>query len=132
MRGLYLLIMMLAGALFMTGCEKPFMVITDADNGKAKNIPKGAEFWVKLQAQLGTGYSWKVTSSESDFQQLGEPVIENTGKSIPGGVEMQVFKFKASKISDSNLNLEYIQPWEKNFKPAKSFTVKIKVDEAKK
>jgi inhibitor of cysteine peptidase len=108
------------------------MIITDADNGKGKTIPRGAEFWVKLQAQLGTGYSWKVTSPESDFKAIGDPVTENTGKTIPGGTEFQIFKFKASKTAEADLNMEYIQPWEKNFKPAKSFTVKIKVEDAKK
>jgi predicted secreted protein len=132
MRRLNLLIILLAGAILMTGCDKPFMIITDADNGKNKSIPMGAEFWVKLQAQLGTGYSWKVTSPESDFQQLGGPVTENTGRTIPGGTEIQIFKFKAAKITDAELKLEYIQPWEKDFKPAKSFTVKIKVQEVKK
>ena len=132
MRRLNLLIMILAGAMFMTGCVKPFMIITDAENGKAKNIPKGAEYWVKLQAQLGTGYSWKVTSPESDFKALGAPVTEDMGKSIPGGTEYQIFKFKADRISEAELKLEYIQPWEKDFKPAKSFTVKIKVQEVKK
>jgi predicted secreted protein len=116
----------------MTGCAKPYMIITDADNGKGKNIPRGEEFWVKLQAQLGTGYSWKISSPEKDFEILGAPVTENTGKSIPGGFEYQIFKFKTVKTAETDLNLDYVQPWEKNFKPAKSFSVKIKVEEAKK
>ncbi len=132
MRRINIFILFFIGVAFMTGCVKPFMIITDADNGKGKNIPQGSEYWVKLQAQLGTGYSWKVTSPETDFKALGEPVTENMGKSIPGGSEYQIFKFKADRISEAELKLEYIQPWEKEFRPAKSFNVKIKIEESKK
>jgi inhibitor of cysteine peptidase len=127
-----LFIILFIGAVFMAGCAKPYMIITDADNGKGKNIPRGEQFWIKLPAQLGTGYSWKITSPESNFESIGSPVTESSGSAMPGGSEHQIFKFKANKAEEADLNLEYIQPWEKNFKPAKSFTVKIKVEEGKK
>jgi inhibitor of cysteine peptidase len=40
-----------------------------------------------------------------------------------------VFKFSAAKAGKTEVNLEYVRPWEKNKKPVKTFTATIEVEE---
>ncbi|MDQ3472604.1 MAG: protease inhibitor I42 family protein [Acidobacteriota bacterium] len=82
---------------------------------------------IKLKAQLGTGYGWQVVKSKQ-FKSLGNPELESPSKGSPGGIERQVFQFKALTSGLLELELHYLRPWEKGAKPLKTYRLLVQVN----
>ena len=103
-------------------------MLREADNEKTVRLAKGDELEVRLEAQLGTGYSWRVTKfDERILDRLGEPVVESSKDAKPGSTEVQVFRYRAKARGQSTLALEYARPWEKDKPAARRFRVSLRV-----
>lgn len=102
-----------------------------ADNNGSKTIKKGDIVKITLEANSSTGYTWDVASNNKKVLRYdGKKYIEpkSTGSTpIVGAAGKEVLTFKAIKSGTSTLKLVYHRPWEKNVKPAKTFTIKITV-----
>jgi len=112
-----------------SGSKMP-MVLREADNEKTVSLAKGDELEVRLEAQLGTGYSWRVTEfDEHLLNRVGEPAVESPKDAQPGSKEVQVFRYQAKAAGQSTLALEYARPWEKDKPPLRRFRVSLRVDD---
>lgn len=109
------------------------VVVTDKHNGSKITVKKGAILILKLNAQIGTGYSWKISHMDSKkLQSLGESQVESGEQEMPGAAEQQVFGFKAIGSGVSTLELQYVRPWEQGSKPEKIYSIKVQVTKSKK
>lgn len=119
-----------AAALFMgifISCSmKPAITVSDDDNGTRIEIKKGELLAVKLSAQLGTGYGWKVVTESKELVLKGEPEQVSGQGQKPGGPDYQTFRFTAARQGETELRLHYIQAWQRDVKtPLKEFVITV-------
>jgi inhibitor of cysteine peptidase len=105
------------------------VVVTDKDNDGKVTVNKGGILLVKLQGQPSTGYTWVVAKNNTDVLAVeGKSTTEKIeGKPPIGGPVLIVHKFEAVGVGESKLELQYKRPFEKDKKPAKTFTVTVTV-----
>lgn len=119
-------ILAVAVAVIFAACAmKPAMTVGDNDNGTKIEIERGDILAVKLSAQLGTGYGWKVVSENRMLTLKGEPEQVSGEGQKPGGTDYQTFKFKASEKGEEALQLNYIEAWREDAKPLKEFSLTV-------
>ncbi len=107
-------------------CAPRSVVVTEAQNGQDVQIGTNNVLIVRLQAQAGTGYSWAVTTVPS-FLRLSQEHTEPTGRTIPGGPEVQLFTFKPIGSGNALLSFAYRRPWETGQPPVRTYNVKVSV-----
>ncbi len=96
--------------------------VTEADAGATRTVATGQSVEVRLQAQLGTGFSW--IAEPVDGLEVGMPsVTGDTG--IPGAAETQVFRVKVVAAGSHTLTFNYSQPWQGGQKNARTVTFTI-------
>ena len=114
--------------------------LTAKDDGSTVKLDKGDSLEIKLEAQLGTGYSWEVT--KNDKRQLVEALLvfksEGTvekGDAKSGTQEIQVFRLDAKAPGSCDLELSYMRPFDKEKdkekKADKTFKVSVQIAGAK-
>ena len=112
--------------------NSPSVVLTEQTNGRKMSVRKGTRIEVRLPAQLGTGYMWRVIKTPSVLDPVGEPTVEtpkpDAGKTV-GGKEIQNFRFVAARTGTGVLELAYARGWEKDARPRRSFFVTLSVTE---
>jgi inhibitor of cysteine peptidase len=96
------------------------------DDGHQLRVTRGEVLAIKLESNPSTGYSWavlKVTGHalREEGKASYEPMAEATP--VPGSGGTQTFRFTAVTTGAAKVELAYRRPWEKNVKPAKTFTV---------
>jgi inhibitor of cysteine peptidase len=84
------------------------LIVTGQDNKSEINLRVGDELLLRLEAQPGTGYSWRVLKDSYELlSQIGQPDFEESDELILGGKEWQVFRYKAGASGMQRLELEY-------------------------
>ena len=121
------LALFLSAAIFGSCSMKPAVTVTDADNGTKVEIKMGELLAVKLAAQLGTGFGWKVVSENKNLALKGEPEQVSKNDKIPGGTDYQTFKFKAVEKGETVLKLHYVEGWKKEARSLKEFAITVTV-----
>jgi inhibitor of cysteine peptidase len=118
---------MIALILAMMIAGKTTDVVVDSQsNGRVIRAAKGATVVVRLEAQLGTGYGWQIRQQAKNLQPIGEAEMEHGGGGgITGGTDVQIFRFRVKSRAKGVLSMGYMQPWEKDKPPAKTFSVTI-------
>jgi inhibitor of cysteine peptidase len=101
--------------------------LTDDNIGQEVCLKKGTRLCLRLNAQLATGFGWKVTKIDAAKLKL---VSESTEKTSDDEVsrEIQIFNFKAISKGEFDLELSYFRPWEKEKPPAKKYILKVKIN----
>ena len=118
-----------AVAAVFLGCSSN-LIISDKNNGSTIKVETGKVIEVKLDGQMGTGYSWKWIDNDF-FIQEGAPKIIPAGKK-PGGNEITVFTLKAAKAGETKLLFSYQREWEKKQQSEKEYSVNVVIIEGKK
>jgi inhibitor of cysteine peptidase len=114
-----------AAVLFFACTVKPAVTVSDADSGTKVEIKAGEVLAVKLGAQLGTGFGWKVVSENKLLVLKGEPEQVSREDQKPGGPDYQTFKFKAVEKGETELKFQYVEGWKKDAKPLKEFAITV-------
>jgi predicted secreted protein len=103
---------------------------TDQDHGTELRLHLGDELTVRLEAIPGTGYTWKILGgAEEVLSQVGETVFEKSSTQLVGGVEQQIFRFRVKATGMRQLEFKYCRPWDKSGIAAKSYFVKLHIEE---
>ena len=102
-----------------------------ANLSKQLNVAAGSTFTVTLCSNKTTGFSW------SEAAQISDPAVveqvshtfnapENTG--LVGAPGSEIWTFRALKKGNSNIKVEYSQPWEGGQKGAWTFNLAVAVN----
>jgi inhibitor of cysteine peptidase len=91
-------------------------MVSACDNGKTLSVKVGQEISISLEGNLTTGYSWIRKDSRSDVVQVVgevkyEPDAHAPGMTGAGG--LFTAKYRAVKVGQATVELEYRRPWEK-------------------
>jgi inhibitor of cysteine peptidase len=102
--------------------------VTEADNRHAVTIAVGDTLVVSLKTTPGTGFSWKISQIDDKvLHQQGEPQLLKAANPIPGAPATQVFRFVAASGGSTDLELDYVRPWEKSAPPQRTFYLGVTV-----
>ena len=100
--------------------------ISERDEGRRISLAVGDVLAVRLEARLGTGYSWQVIGLTPRLKLLGQTVEPATDQS-ESGQQSQVFRFRAQSRGLYRLQLRYVRPWQRSAPPAKTFSITVSV-----
>jgi predicted secreted protein len=116
--------------LLISGCANSQEIIVKAGSGDQTITAKaGKIFSIVIEAQLSTGYSWKLQELPASIKIVKEAVLsEKKNVDITGGYEIQEFVFKSTEKGDFTLTFNYAQHWKKKPEFEKTTTIKIKVE----
>jgi len=123
----------LAAAVFaflISGCSKSTAPVVKAGT-EEKTITAKAEksFSVFLEAQLSTGYKWKLMDAPASIILVQEGVVsESSAIDIAGGFEIQEFVLKSMEKGEFTVTFKYGEHWKKNNQYAKTYIVKVKIE----
>jgi len=101
--------------------------LTDENKGEEVFLHKGERFCLKLKAQLATGFSWRITATDSGKLKLIGERTEKDGAD-EAAAEFQIFTFEAVGEGAFRLKLAYGRPWEKERPPAKKYCLQIRIE----
>ena len=102
-------------------------------------VPKGKDFALKFRGNPSTGYTWVLLNTEAvngpllginfDDDGIGSYVPNSTDKNLLGGSGHFYYRFKALKVSNEPLvlNFSYRRIWGKIQNDVPDFAVKITV-----
>jgi predicted secreted protein len=113
-----LLVLLFQGSSGQTNSPTNKLSASMQDELAAKEITmtvkQGEQFTIRLRAQAGTGYSWKlVNHSPGLTEQTQKETYENSPDSKPGSAGIQTFYFKAIKAGMETISFVYLQPFVK-------------------
>lgn len=103
------------------------VVVTSREHPDQVNLNRGGTLVVKLESQPGTGFGWQIAKNDrAILAPEGAPMLE-PDKSLPGGTEWQVFRFRAAAAGADDLELNYLRPFDPAKPPAKTFRLRVQV-----
>lgn len=125
------LVVLLSAAVLLAGCgEKKKDVVVEE---KVITMPKsietevGENFSFTLDANGSTGYTWVFANPvDAKMLQYNGSVYHNDSN-VPGAPGRENFRFKAIGEGNTEIVLNYVQPWDKETAPAKTFTMTVTV-----
>lgn len=99
-----------------------------SDPSQVVMVKTGETFCIVLDSNATTGYSWDIV------KKVLSPVIKfagkeymQPGKELAGAPGKERWTFNALSAGTITLTFNYIRPWEKEKKPARTATFKITV-----
>jgi hypothetical protein len=97
-------------------------VLTEQSAGVAQ-VRIGTPVEIRLKAQFGTGFSWVPKESRS----MVSPMAPMKGSAMPGGWQIQRYRFTAQRSGIYRVSFSYDQPWAGGIKGAhaKTFTIHV-------
>ncbi len=117
-------------AFLFSGCaNSPEILVKSGSGDQTITAKAGKTFSVSLEAQLSTGYSWKLMKLPSALKIVKEEVLtEKKNADITGGFEIQQFVFKSIEKGELTLTFNYAQHWKDKPESAKTTTVKVIIE----
>jgi inhibitor of cysteine peptidase len=105
------------------------VAVTDLGNGGEVTLHKGDTLKLRLKATPSTGYTWQIAQLNISILTLASgPMYMPPPNVVPGAEGHQKFLFSTVASGRTQLQLNYVRPWEKNAKPARTFTLNVTVD----
>src|SRR4051812_28584630 len=93
-------------ATIPAGSTRP-PILTEQTSGAVLRTRVGVPVEIRLRAQPGTGFSWFPTSYAAHLTAM-EPI---RGPAIPGGWQIQRFRFVAKSAGTYHVTFSYDRPW---------------------
>ena len=124
-------VLLLAGSVVLLADESKMLALTADDNGKTVTVKVGQAVVVSLKGNPTTGFSWALAGIEGQSVALDGKVQykENANPEGMVGVPgMFQAKFKATKLGQFKVKLEYRRPWEKDKKAVQTFEITVVVE----
>jgi inhibitor of cysteine peptidase len=91
------------------------------------SLQVGDTLRVVLPSTPSTGYSWRPSGDDTTGAMQVKSSQYKAGPPRPGASGTQTFTLAAKAPGQDHLRLNYIRPWEKSAKPARSYAVNITV-----
>lgn len=101
--------------------------VTSADDKGAASLRVGDALQVLLPGNPTTGYQWEVASVDASILKAsGEPQYTPTSAAMGAGGQF-TFTFDALATGQTNLEMVYHRPFEKDVPPLQTFTLSVTV-----
>ena len=119
-------------ACLLAGCatNSSPRVLTPLDNGHEVTVTVGQVLVVELPSNVTTGYGWNYQNDGEVVEQLGQRAyaedVHPFGMVGVGGTE--IWRFRAVKVGQQTLRLDYVRPWETGVAPAKTVSFNVVVE----
>ena len=116
---------------FFSACSSDLglTTVTEKENGQKVLVPLNDVLEVKLETQLGTGYSWKVVEFNAGLLEfLEDSVVKPSGEKLVGTKEHHLFRFRAKAKGITALKMHYYRQWEKDVPPLKTYEIKLQIN----
>jgi len=85
--------------------------LTNFDSGKQVNLAVGQVFVAELPSDSTTGYRWNYLQDEQAIiEVVGKPQYL-FGSAVDGSGGKEVWTFRAIKVGQQELRLDYSRPW---------------------
>jgi inhibitor of cysteine peptidase len=107
----------------------------DAEKGVEAGL--GTEFAIALESNPTTGYTWRLASYDQDVLYLVSQEYEQAKKEgegegkeegqLVGAGGTELITFRAIKEGETEVELEYLRPWETGVPAEKTVTFKVEV-----
>ncbi len=115
----------LALALLALAPHSP--VLQESDAANPVKIQVGEEFFIALQANPSTGYSWTQQTGDGSVLAYEGAVRQNPTTAMPGTPGQQIFIYHANRSGTSTITFQYSRPFEPNAPAGKMLTFTIQV-----
>jgi len=106
-------------------------IITENDNGKIISIKNGDTFYLRLNANTGAGYLWKLNLSNGlsllETKYYQPEYTEKKESHLYGGIKIQEFKIKAFAKGNQQVYGIYQRSWEKETSKEQTFSLNVDV-----
>ncbi len=114
----------------ITGCTtSPAIIVKAGDRDQIVTAKAGKTFSIQLEAQLSTGYSWKLAEVPVSLKIIEENVLtDKSDTDKTGGYETQEFVFRSKEKGEVTLTFRYGRHWKGKPDYAKISVVKVKVE----
>jgi inhibitor of cysteine peptidase len=102
-------------------------VKTYSDVGDTIEAAVNGEFVISLDSNPTTGYSWKASYEESEFELISDEYEQYETEQMMTGVGgTQYLRFKALKAGNFEITLDYQRSWEGEPAERMVFSVEVK------
>jgi inhibitor of cysteine peptidase len=102
-------------------------LLTEADTGRAVQIPVNGSLRVSLVANPSTGYTWSYRATpEGVLVETSSEYISNQPV-LPGTGGKQCLRFGAGQAGTTSLEFEYRRPWETDQGPMRVVRFEVTV-----
>ena len=120
--GLVLFAIWLLGA-----CGPKIVQVSSAENRSAVELRVGSELVLSLDSSPTGGYQWEVVDGHwGILEPQGETIYESPSPAL-GVPTKSVFRFRAMRPGESNLQLVYRSPREATLIPEDTFSLMVKI-----
>ena len=121
---------LLLGLAACSGKQSAPLTVTGQNNGQTVTLKPGQVLVVRLESNPTTGYAWQLLAADpAVIKQVGEagftPAPVATGVVGAGGTAE--WRFAAAGEGTTTIILNYRRPWEKDTRPAQTFTLTVTV-----
>ncbi len=96
------------------------VVLTEEQSDPALELKRGQEFGVRLKTDPASGNTWHLVE-RGGAVLVAEPVVETTS----GDGANQLWRFRADKVRESVLKMEFKRPKDKDAVPTRRFSVRL-------
>jgi inhibitor of cysteine peptidase len=119
--------------LLLTGLALVWLAAAQAGEPKPVAVTVGKEFKITLQCNPTTGYQWVLAKAPDEkLAKLLRSEYKRLDSKLVGAGGDMVWTFQALAEGQTQMELNYVRPWEKGEKPAQTtnFVVVIKAPKA--
>ena len=102
-------------------------VLLESDAAAPITVQVGKEFFIAMQSNPTTGYSWTQQLGDGAVLQYEGNVRQNPNPTIPGAPGQQIFVYRANRTGTSTITFQYARPFEPSTTPGKMVTFTITV-----
>jgi inhibitor of cysteine peptidase len=102
-------------------------VLLETDAAAPVTVQVGKEFFIAMQANPTTGYSWTQQTGDGAVIQYEGNVRQNPNSTIPGAPGQQIFVYRANRTGTSTITFQYARPFEPGNAPGRMVTFTITV-----
>ncbi|HTV92793.1 MAG TPA: protease inhibitor I42 family protein [Verrucomicrobiae bacterium] len=103
-------------------------VFVEADAASGVTVRPGEDFFIALQSNTSTGYSWTQALPGGDLIVAYEGnVTQPAPQAVPGAPGQQIFIYHANRSGTATIVLNYTRAFEPDAPPAKTLTYTVTV-----
>ena len=102
-------------------------VIQEGDAASPVTVQVGEDFFIALQSNPTTGYSWTQQTGNGEVLAYEGNVSQKPTQAMPGAPGQQIFIYHANRSGTSTITFQYSRPFEPNAAPGKQviFTIQV-------